>query len=141
MRIWGILASRSSIGLIGNRWPKPKIPVKKQGKVLEFGRRDRKCSAEMSEFDPTELIRFPNRLASIADIVAHTTLVVCALRNQTPQSLAKLAEMPIGDVMDILEPKKKAAKLCAVFTIARVLKVSPETILGFDHSEIIVRRN
>jgi hypothetical protein len=88
-----------------------------------------------------DLIRFPNRLSSISEIVAHNTSVVCRLRNQTPQSLAELARMPMQDVLDVLEPRKWAAKLCAVFSIARALRVSPETILGFDHSEIVGRRN
>ena len=88
-----------------------------------------------------ELIRFPNRLSSIADIVAHNTSVVCRLRNQTPQSLAVLAKLPMQDVLDVFDPKERAAKLSAVFTIAWALKVSPETILGFDHSEIVVPPN
>lgn len=95
----------------------------------------------MTNCADSKLIRFPNRLASIADIVAHNTLIVCRLRNQTPESLAKLANLSKQDVDDVLDPVNRAAKLFAVFSIARALKVSPETILGFDNSEFVVRRN
>ena len=87
------------------------------------------------------LIRFPNRLSSIAEIVAHNTSVVCRLRNETPESLAELAKIPLNEVLNVLDPTKRQAKLCAVFSIARALRVSPETILGFDHAEIGVARH
>ena len=82
------------------------------------------------------LIRFPNRYSSIADIVAHNTSVVCRLRNETPESLTELATIPLKDVLNVLDPTKRKANLCAVFSIAHALRVSPENILGFDHTEI-----
>ena len=87
------------------------------------------------------LIRFPNRLSSIAEIVAHNTSVVCRLGNEMPESLSELAKIPLQEVLNVLDPTKRQAKLCAVFSIARALRVSPETILGFDHAGIGVRRN
>jgi len=95
----------------------------------------------MAEVISEGLIRFPNRHSSITEIVAHNTSVVCRLRNETPESLSELAKIPLKDVLNVLDPTKRKAKLCAVFSIARALRVSPETILGFDHAEIGVRHH
>ena len=90
----------------------------------------------MAEDISEGLIRFPNRLSPIAEIVAHNTSVVCRLGKETPESLSEIAKIPLKEVLNVLGPTKRIAKLYAVFRIARALRVSPETILGFDHAEI-----
>jgi hypothetical protein len=90
----------------------------------------------MAEYNSKDLIRFPNRISSIADIVAHNTAVVCRHRNHTPESLSELANIPLKDVLQVFDATKREAKLSVVFSLAHALRVSPETLLGFDQAEI-----
>jgi hypothetical protein len=86
-----------------------------------------------------DLIRFPNRLSSISEIVAHNTSVVCRLRNQTPQSLAELARMPMQDVLDVLENGQRSYVLFSALRgrlECRLKPSSASTILKSSADEI-----
>lgn len=84
---------------------------------------------------------YPNRQFSISEIVAINTGVVLAIRGLTPVDIAKASGLKMKDIEDLLEPSRKKAKIETVFSVARILKVSPETLLGFESGRISARAN